>query len=434
MAYLPPAQLNGLKEPSGAKKPSVGFLSFVKNIIRALKRTKKAAVTLRVKRDIGKLEHERSKEHADLLRQRNFYERLLRRGGGLRVNSTLEKIFNKPVETKESRIDKIVASSELKKSVIEKIPEPPKPVDIESALLEAPAYQGPSSQDIYPLKKIQLPEIKKEEPIVPVVPVAPAQIKESIAEPLVKATKEVKEEKKLAIVSSENKIIKKIKSLFIFGSLAKKLAQERQEEEAAKSKTDVEGRFWQPYDGVKANLVKDQAVSFFNWQQKMLTLALSLILCCLAISLVYVGLLIWQKEKLNDNKATLANFDAINAEVVKNEDDLKEITNFNKKLDMVQFLLNNHIYWTNFFNFLENNTLKDIYYEKFTGDLTGKYKIPSVARNLDAISLQLEVMKAYNMIKTIQYSSAQSDNTNKDVAATVKFNLELSIDPKIFIK
>ncbi len=217
-------------------------------------------------------------------------------------------------------------------------------------------------------------------------------------------------------------------------SLAKKLAQERKQEEAVKHKNEVEERFWQPYNSVKANLIKDQGVLFFNWKQRLLTLSLALVLSSLAIGLVYVGLLIWQKERLRDNESTLANFEAINAEIAKNEREIQDIVAFNRKLDVVSFILSNHVYWSNFFKFLESNTLKDVYFEKFTGDLTGQYMIPAVSRNLDAASAQLEVMKAYPLVRNVQYLAGQTVADASGDGQRTKFNLEISVDPKIFIK
>lgn len=107
---------------------------------------------------------------------------------------------------------------------------------------------------------------------------------------------------------------------------------ERAREIEFEQKNKVEERFWQPYGSVKMNLVKDQGVLFFNWRQRLLMFSLSLILCCLAISLLYVGLLVWQKERLDASQATFANFDAINVEISKNEKDIQEIVDFNRKL------------------------------------------------------------------------------------------------------
>ncbi len=357
--------------------------SWLKKLQRFFRRSQHKISEQGIKREISGLEREREKEHSALLKQRRFYEKLLRR--------------NKPVPS-------ILKTEERK---------------------EAPHFQVTAPPKVE-LKPIIAAEIKPE-------PVAIVEKLEPITEKKIEKI-EKKIETPILKKSQQNFFAHFFKSFMKKSSLAKKLAEERKQEEAVKHKNEVEERFWQPYNSVKANLIKDQGVLFFNWKQRLLTLSLALVLSSLAIGLVYVGLLIWQKERLRDNESTLANFEAINAEISKNEREIQEIVTFNRKLDVVSFILTNHVYWSNFFKFLETNTLKDVYFEKFTGDLTGQYMIPAVSRNLDAASSQLEVMKAYPLVRSVQYLAGQTVADSTGDGQRTKFNLEISVDPKIFIK
>jgi len=332
------------------------FLSWIKEIGRTVRRGQGALKNASLKHDISRLERERAREKTAMLRQRRFYERLLRRP---------EKTPSEPFMQKEPHIEAVREA----KAVEEKTP-------------EAIVGEAPKKPAVSLFRRLQLA----------------------------------------------------MRARFSKGTLAAKLAEERKQEEAAQTKNEVEARSWQPYNSVKANLVKDQGVLFFNWRQRILMLSLALVLCSLAIGLVYVGLLIWQKERLNDSQSTLANFEAINIEVSKNEKEIEDIIAFNRKLDIANFIVNNHIHWTNYLAFLENNTLKDVYYHNFSGDLSGNYTIGAVAKNLDAISLQLEVMKASNLTRSVQYSDANTVKAGPDQPETVNFNLEMSVDPKIFLK
>lgn len=362
--------------------------SWLKKLQRFFRRSQHTISEHSIKREISGLEREREKEHSALLKQRRFYEKLLHR--------------NKPIPS--------ILKTEVRKEVPHFQVTPPPKVE---------------------LKPIIAAEIKSE-------PVVRSEKTEMPSAPIITPKLEPSIEKKI-----ETPILKKpqqnffahfFKSFMKKSSLAKKLAEERKQEEAVKHKNEVEERFWQPYNSVKANLIKDQGVLFFNWKQRLLTLGLALVLSSLAIGLVYVGLLIWQKERLRDNESTLANFEAINAEIAKNEREIQDIVAFNRKLDVVSFVLSNHIYWSNFFKFMEDNTLKDVYFEKFTGDLSGQYMIPALARNLDAASSQLEVMKAYPLVRNVQYLAGQTVADSTGDGQRTKFNLEISVDPKIFIK
>lgn len=405
MPLLPHDNKHSHENPSGSPKKPVAFLSWVKELLRWTHKKRATIHAAGLKRDINRLEKEREKEHSALLRQRKFYETLIKR--------PVEKL---PIE-KPKVIEPVINEKIIEKPVIEK-------AVIEEPIIEKPIIEEPRKEPVIEEPKAVFVE-------TPSMPIPEATIE--YAEEIVPSIK-----KESTVEKSSPDFFAALKKKFSFklskSSLVGKLAQERKEEEAAQHKNEVEERFWQPYNGVKANLIKDQGVLFFNWKQRILTLSLALVLCSLAIGLVYVGLLVWQKERLNDNQATLANFAAINDEVAKNEKEIQEVVVFNRKLDIVNFILSNHIYWTNYFSFLEANTLKDVYFDGFSGDLTGKYTIPAYSKNLDAISLQLEVMKAYNMMRTIQYSAAQTVAGAGGVPERVKFNLEMSVDPKIFLK
>lgn len=237
--------------------------------------------------------------------------------------------------------------------------------------------------------------------------------------------------KSTSLLSSNKKLSSGgIFSRLFGGSLANKLAKEREGEVALQERKSVEQRLWQPSNGFNPNLIKNQEVVFFNWHENILVLCLALVMCCLAISLTYVGFLIWQKERQDASEIAFLNVKVIDDQIAISETEIKEVKEFNKKLALVSNLLDNHIYWTNFLTLLENTTLKDVYYERFSGDISGQYTIPAAASSLEAISLQLEVMKAYDKVKSVIPDTGQ---TSAD-GSQVQFNLGLIIDPLVFTK
>lgn len=209
-----------------------------------------------------------------------------------------------------------------------------------------------------------------------------------------------------------------------------KLIKEKEKELAWQERTQVEKRFWQPANAIKPNLIKNQEVVFFNWHENFLVLGLSLMMCCLTIGLLYVGLLIWQKERLDTTQVALQNSKVIDEQIALGEKEAAEIKGFTQRLNVVSALLDNHVYWSNFLKFLEDNTLRDVYFESFTGDISGEYSLPGQARNLEAVSLQLEVMKVYPKIKSLTPDTGEETADGK----TLQFNLGMSVDPTIFIK
>lgn len=382
-------QNNKTAEDPANRQPT-GFLAWLKRWSRFRQASRHRLEELRIKREISRLEKARLKEKTALNEQRRFYERVFKR-----LNSKPDRPHyeHPPAPLKPKPV---IASAPLPVTPpLPPTPVPPPPPPVVREEKEQPAMLPASPERaVSSFSEMPAPVPPKPEPKAPARP-RPSAL-----------------------------------SHLLGRSLVKKLAKERAEEEAWQDKNEVEKRFWQPYQGVKPNLIKDQGVVFFNWQEHLLILALSLVMCCLVIALVYVGLLIWHQERLENNRATIANFKVINDEIVKSETELQEVLTFNNKLSLVSSLINNHVHWTNFLFLLEETTLKDVYYDKFAGDLSGVYTIPAQSRSLEAVSLQLDVMKAYENVKSVSYDTG----ANQGATQTVKFNLGISVDPKVFIK
>ncbi len=226
---------------------------------------------------------------------------------------------------------------------------------------------------------------------------------------------------------------------------AKKLQAERVKHDSLHQREQIENRPWQSYNIVATNLIREQQSMFLNWQGKALLLALFVALSVLFCVLAYGLLLILEKDKLNSNDYVFKNLDSIVTQIKREESYTQEILTFNDKLLAVDYLLKNHIYWTNFFKFLEDNTISDVYLESFSGDTAGKYTVPAVAKDFRSISLQLKVLQAA-VDKVVSVDSGGAETANKTAvpaaggAATtspdtkVKFNLNLNLNRSLFIK
>lgn len=394
-------------------KQNTASLSWLKKISQWFSKAGKKAKTVSSKEKLHQLEEAKNAEKKILLEQRNFYEKLFSRSPADK-NKKISPVFGKAPE--------IPIAPEVTLTVPTPPPSiltTPKPQPTPSAISTPPS----SAPVTMPLVKPPVPlTIEKSQPTTQ---------SESISE---KPT-DLKTVSKIPVpvaptLNQKKSFFSNIFSHFFSKDLAAKLAEERKKEETWQERNSVEQRFWQPSNGIKPNLIKDQEIIFFNWHENILVLSLSLVMCCLAISLAYVGLLIWQKERVEASKTAFLNVSVIDSQIKKSEQEVAEIKDFNNKLGIVSGLLDNHIYWTNFLTLLEFTTLKDVYYEKFTGDITGQYSIPAVASSLEAISLQLDVMKKYNKVKSVAPDTGQTSPDGK----LVQFNLGLTVDPTVFTK
>jgi len=227
---------------------------------------------------------------------------------------------------------------------------------------------------------------------------------------------------------------------------ALRFKEERLKHETGRLKDDIENRPWQSYDVVRTNLVKEQRSLFFNWQSKILALVLSMAVAALLSLLAYGFLLVWEKDKMNSNQYIFDNLESINIRIRSEEAMVDEVLRFNDRLLFVDYILDNHLYWTNLFKFLENNTIANVYYENFRGDLSGQYQLPAVAKDYHSIYLQLKILQqapeqvtsvdtgAAEAAKTAASATGSGDSAATPLSERIKFNLNLILNRSIFLK
>ena len=112
----------------------------------------------------------------------------------------------------------------------------------------------------------------------------------------------------------------------------------------------------------------------------------------------------------------------------------KKVLVFKKKLSLVNSLLDQHIYWTDFFKFLEENTLADVYYSGFAGDNKGKYNLTANGKDFSIIQAQVERFLSNEYVSEASVSQAGISTAEKKAGETseIAFGLKLVIDPAIF--
>lgn len=239
----------------------------------------------------------------------------------------------------------------------------------------------------------------------------------------------------LAVVKDKNQATNKFKD-------------ERLAHQGQSQKEQIENRSWESFGVVHTNLIREHLGMFLNWQSKILWLLLFVAIAGLASIAAYGFLLILEKDKISSSQGAFANLTGIVTQIQSEEVYAEEILTFNNKLLAVDYLLNNHIYWTNFYKFLEDNTINDVYYEKFSGDLSGKYVLPTVAKDYRSISTQLRVLQSVSD-KVLGVDTGGAESASKGTTpvtpanggtgtttpnANVKFDLNLNLNRSVFIK
>ena len=188
---------------------------------------------------------------------------------------------------------------------------------------------------------------------------------------------------------------------------------------------------------METNLIKDEVILFFDWRKAWVSLSISVLLVVLALGVAY-GLLSWQAlEKEKQSQVFTQRFVEIDKEIKAVEQEVGPALVFKKKLSLVNSILSQHIYWTNFFKFLEENTLADVYYLGFSGDNKGKYSLSANAKDFSLIEAQVKKFledKRVTMASVSQGTVSTTSNKITGETAGINFELKLNVSPSIFTK
>ena len=147
-----------------------------------------------------------------------------------------------------------------------------------------------------------------------------------------------------------------------------------------KEKLEFTKRKFGTQSTIKTNLIKGEVSTFFDLKKNLMFLFVNIFLTGLVVIAIYSGLVFWEKTNENIIQSWLTDIDTKNKKIKSTEEKIEIIGIFQKKLEITSKILKDHIYWTNFFKFLEDNTLSKIEYsESFSGNALGNYSISARA-------------------------------------------------------
>lgn len=188
---------------------------------------------------------------------------------------------------------------------------------------------------------------------------------------------------------------------------------------------------------LEVNLVKDEVGVEFNWNKHLLSLFLSLFIAALFVAEIYYGLDWWQKQEESRTAAINAEYQSVTSKIKNISNNSKDFSIFKEKVALTQQLADSHIYWTNFFDWLEKNTLNSVSYGSFTGDISGAYTLDANAKTFSDISWQVKAFKDSEMVEKATVESGSSGRGEGDKVASdanVSFSIDFQIKPQIFFR
>jgi len=135
-----------------------------------------------------------------------------------------------------------------------------------------------------------------------------------------------------------------------------------------------------------------------------------------------------QDEKINEKIQVINKLKA-------SEERAKKLFDETKKIEIV---LNNHIYWTNFFKALEESTLPNVYYKNLAATSNGAITLSAVTTDYLSVAKQLLVFQQdQEFIQDVKILGAKKEEIINDDGTTsqvISFNISLFLQPAVFTK
>jgi len=209
---------------------------------------------------------------------------------------------------------------------------------------------------------------------------------------------------------------------------------------------------------LEVNLIKDEVGADFEWRKNIKAPLFALLAVIIIIVELSLGLGWWEKDEARRLELIEAETRRVGNEINTFRQEAAPALAYQTKTVEVAKMLNNHIYWTNFFTWLERNTLNSVAFEGFSGNVDGKYSLAGNTGSFAEVSWQVKQFlddpvtegakvnlvnsgehRTREEILAAQEQAAQSATSSASLIAPlempgVNFNLELNVNPEIFKK
>jgi hypothetical protein len=202
---------------------------------------------------------------------------------------------------------------------------------------------------------------------------------------------------------------------------------------------------WENPKLLETNLIKGELTAFFNWKKGVALLSIYIFAAGLIIAAIYGGLVFWGEKKKGAEIVISDKLDALNSKIKPLEEEAEKIIITQKRIAAAAGLLTGHIYWNNFFKFLEDNTLAEVYYlGGFSGDNKGEYSLSASANDFRSILEQVNLLRANEYVSDVSVNGGDvsvltipgedGKPESERVIQGVDFTLKIKIKPDLFIK
>lgn len=171
--------------------------------------------------------------------------------------------------------------------------------------------------------------------------------------------------------------------------------------------------------------------------RRKITMILSsiFVISVVSVFVIYFGILIYKIKIDNSIVSMKSEIESVNSESVAYDKLILEIESWKGRISKIKELLNEHIYWTKFFEELEANTLPEIKFNSFAGSIGGNIVLSATAPDYYTMSRQwIHLNNNKNFADNVVIGGAALSSAGDGAGSRVSFSLTMDLADNIFYK
>ena len=183
------------------------------------------------------------------------------------------------------------------------------------------------------------------------------------------------------------------------------------------------------------NLIPQEVLDKLKPRKKLISLGFFTLGTIVFIVLVYVGMVVYQANLAKKTEEVNQEIVQVEEQIVNYQTIKVEAQRVNQKINRINSLLDEHIYWSAFLDTLALYTIPNVYYQSIAGDVSGAVTLSAVAKSYADIAHQLIVFRsAEDFIESVVISSGsgKTESDTEEGAAGVNFSISLTIISDVF--
>jgi hypothetical protein len=209
-------------------------------------------------------------------------------------------------------------------------------------------------------------------------------------------------------------------------------AFDKRKEKVGSNNAFTQGKTVDNPDVLRANLITQEVSGFLKWVKELLLPALFVVVPLIIVLTAYISILSLSSRAESDLMVStdkLAELENTASVLGKNSEPALA---FREKIKNAGQLLDNHIYWTNFFDFLEKNTLKEVQYMgSFSGNLQGKFQFSARTNSLESVKEQVRVLRNNPLVVSANVQAVKT-SASSDQESIFDFDLSFELKPEVW--